>query len=271
MQHVGTRGNAKDIASQEQLTGLTASQIHAATSKATPVDADELGLSDSAASWGLKKLTFANLAAWVRNIALTGLSTATNAVITASDTVIGALGKLQKQISDHLAATANAHAASAVSNTPSGGISATTVQDAINELDSEKFAKTGGNINGNVLVTGGALGYGVGSGGTVTQETSKTTGVAINKPSGFITMAQGSIPANGTVAFLVSNSTVANGDTVSVCLIAGITTAGVGYMVDAQAPQTGLFYIIVRNVSGTATPSTDQPTLQFNVHKGSRS
>ena len=84
---------------------VTAPNIHAATSKATPVDADELGLSDSAASWGLKKLTFANLASWVRSIALTGLSTATNAVITASDTVIGALGKLQKQVSDNLDAT----------------------------------------------------------------------------------------------------------------------------------------------------------------------
>lgn len=81
---------------------VTAAHIHAATSKATPVDADELGLSDSAASWGLKKLTFANLAAWVRNITLTGLSTATNAVITAADTVLSALGKLQKQVSDNL-------------------------------------------------------------------------------------------------------------------------------------------------------------------------
>ena len=86
---------------------VTAANIHAATSKATPVDADELGLSDSAASWGLKKLTFANLAAWVRNIALAGLSTATNAVITASDTVIGALGKLQKQVSDNLTTLTN--------------------------------------------------------------------------------------------------------------------------------------------------------------------
>ena len=41
----------------------TAANIHAAPSKATPIDADELGLSDSAASWGLKKLTFANLKA----------------------------------------------------------------------------------------------------------------------------------------------------------------------------------------------------------------
>ena len=42
---------------------VTAANIHAAPSKTTPVDADELGLSDSAASWGLKKLTFANLKA----------------------------------------------------------------------------------------------------------------------------------------------------------------------------------------------------------------
>lgn len=81
---------------------VTAPNIHAAPSKATPADADELGLADSAASWGLKKLTFANLAAWARGINLTGLSTATNAVITAADTVLSALGKLQKQVSDNL-------------------------------------------------------------------------------------------------------------------------------------------------------------------------
>lgn len=40
-----------------------AAAIHAATGKTTPVDADELGLSDSEASWSLKKLTWANLKA----------------------------------------------------------------------------------------------------------------------------------------------------------------------------------------------------------------
>lgn len=39
-------------------------------------------------------------AARVRDVLLTGLSTATNAVITAADSVLSALGKLQKQISD---------------------------------------------------------------------------------------------------------------------------------------------------------------------------
>lgn len=38
-------------------------QIHAATSKTIPVDADEFALLDSAATYGLKKLTYANLKA----------------------------------------------------------------------------------------------------------------------------------------------------------------------------------------------------------------
>lgn len=45
--------------------GDVAALIHTATGKTTPVDADELGLVDSAASWGLKKLTWANLKAAV--------------------------------------------------------------------------------------------------------------------------------------------------------------------------------------------------------------
>lgn len=51
---------------------------HAATSKATPVDADEIGLIDSAASWVLKKLTWANLKATLfASPALTGTPTST--------------------------------------------------------------------------------------------------------------------------------------------------------------------------------------------------
>ena len=42
-----------------------AAKVHAAAAKTTPVDADELGLADSAGSWALKKLTFANLKAWI--------------------------------------------------------------------------------------------------------------------------------------------------------------------------------------------------------------
>ena len=41
-------------------------EFHAAASKATPVDADEVPLIDSAASWGLKKLTWTDLKATLK-------------------------------------------------------------------------------------------------------------------------------------------------------------------------------------------------------------
>lgn len=53
-------------------------------------------------------------------------------------TAQGALNELQGDIDAHQADAADAHAASAITNTPAGSISATTVQAAINELDTEK-------------------------------------------------------------------------------------------------------------------------------------
>lgn len=51
--------------------------------------------------------TWRDLFTDVRAATLTGLSTATNAVITATDTVLSALGKLQKQVSDNLTTLTN--------------------------------------------------------------------------------------------------------------------------------------------------------------------
>lgn len=64
---VGTSGNVVTVGSDNTLLGTTtpasliADTTHAATSKATPVDADEIPLSDSAATYAIKKLTWANL------------------------------------------------------------------------------------------------------------------------------------------------------------------------------------------------------------------
>jgi hypothetical protein len=48
------------------------------------------------------------------------------------------LDAVADDLADHIADATDAHAASAITNTPAGNIAATTVQDAINELDTEK-------------------------------------------------------------------------------------------------------------------------------------
>lgn len=109
----------------------------------------------------------------VRAATLAGLSTATNAVITAADTALAALGKLQAQITGHTGASSGAHAATAISNTPSGNIAATTVQAAINELDSEKQATL---VSGtNIKTAGGQNLVGSGDAPIVAPETHAAT------------------------------------------------------------------------------------------------
>lgn len=70
------------------IAASTANNIYSAASKATPVDADEIGLSDSAASWGLKKLTFANLKAWIAGLFVSR----TNAQVDGNIYVTGMMG-----------------------------------------------------------------------------------------------------------------------------------------------------------------------------------
>jgi hypothetical protein len=72
--------------------GGVASDTHAASSKTTPVDADELPLIDSAAGWVLKNLSIANLKAWAAGlfVFLAGKS--------GGQTVIGGTGVTDKLV-----------------------------------------------------------------------------------------------------------------------------------------------------------------------------
>lgn len=61
LQYDSAAGYWKNVA--VSIVGSTAAETHAAASKVTPVDADEIPLADSASSFSLKKLTWANLKA----------------------------------------------------------------------------------------------------------------------------------------------------------------------------------------------------------------
>jgi len=93
-------------AQDEIEAAVGATGVHAATSKTTPVDADELPLLDSAATFGQKKLTLANLKAWIKAWYDSLATTFTNKSIDlASNTVTMTKAQLNTAVSDADVAT----------------------------------------------------------------------------------------------------------------------------------------------------------------------
>jgi len=117
---------------------------------------------------------------------------------------------------------------------------------------------------GNVLVTGGGgLGYGTGSGGAVTQATSKSTAVTLNKPSGEITMNGGQLAAGATAGFTLTNSLITLDDIVNICMD-GFSGNSQSYHI-WTAPIPGGCYVFVKNIS--AVNLSEAIRLKFAVIK----
>lgn len=136
------------------------------------------------------------------------------------------------------------------------------------------IATTGTNANitlspngtGEVVITK-PFGYGgSGTGGTVTQATSRTTGVTLNRLSGQITLfAATALAGHASNEFTLTNSFIDATDVVHVCFASGLT--GASYGVTVTAVSAGSCKIAVSNFSNSATPS-DTPVLNFVVIKG---
>lgn len=119
---------------------------------------------------------------------------------------------------------------------------------------------------GGVLVTNaaGGLGYGTGSGGTVTQATNKATAVTLNKPCGQITTHNAALAAGDYVGFSLFNSLISPTDTV--ILTPTYASNGHAYSIRASVA-SGAVSIIIEN-SG-AISLTDALVINFAVIKGS--
>ena len=122
-------------------------------------------------------------------------------------------------------------------------------------------------FSGNLLVTGGALGYGVGAGGSVVQATSKITSVTLNKVCGQITMHNAALAANGAVRFIVNNTFIGGNDEVSVWLVNPVSQAVYDVAVDGLVP--GIVAILLRN--NASISYSDSVVLGFAVRKGATS
>lgn len=108
-------------------------------------------------------------------------------------------------------------------------------------------------------------------GGTVTQATSKTTGVTLNRPTGAITMHAAALAANTAVSFVVTNSTVTATDSLSLGFDgSGPASQELNYRLAWSVNSAGGgFTVVVQNIS--AGSLSEAVKLRFAVIKSSNS
>lgn len=99
-----------------------------------------------------------------------------------------------------------------------------------------------------IILSGGSLGYTAAAQGTVTQLTSKSTAVTLNKSAGQITMNNASLAGTTNVTFTLNNSLISANDIVILNIAAGATAGSYNCWVSGLS--AGAVTITVRNISG---------------------
>ncbi|TIX30002.1 MAG: hypothetical protein E5V37_18455 [Mesorhizobium sp.] len=108
----------------------------------------------------------------------------------------------------------------------------------------------------------GGIGYATGAGGTVTQATSKSTGVTLNKACGQVTMNNAALAAGTIVSFVLTNSAIAATDILTLNHVSGGTPGS--YSLNARCA-AGSATIDVRN--NTAGSLSEAIVIGFVLNK----
>jgi len=166
------------------------------------------------------------------------------------------IGKIEFYNSDTGNAAVGAYILASAAGVSGGGtLRFAAAADAGSAAEIARIASTGLTVTADTA----GLGYGTGTGGAVTQATSRTTGVTLNKTNGAITL----VSAAGTAtwqSFTVTNSTVAATDVVVLSQKSGTDL----YMLEVTAVAAGSFRISFATTGGT---TTEQPVFNFAVIK----
>jgi hypothetical protein len=126
-------------------------------------------------------------------------------------------------------------------------------------------------VKGTTVQATTSLGYPTGTGGTVTQATSRTTGVTLNKITGQITLFASSLGGHDADEFTLTNSTIAADDVIMLSIKSGVAApTRKYYQFNVIAVAAGSCVISVGNLDNSAIPSagTESPVVQFVVIKG---
>ncbi len=150
----------------------------------------------------------------------------------------------------------------------SAGLKETSDSSGILALQTNGVTAVTVDASQNVLVTApSGLGYGTGSGGTVTQLTSKSTAVTLNKPTGKITMNNAALAAGAAVQFRMDNTTVGVND---IC-VANITNAASSSNYQLYVLVTAASTVFFGLKNETAGSLSDALVINFAIIKGATS
>jgi len=102
-------------------------------------------------------------------------------------------------------------------------------------------------VGSDTVYVNGQLGYTTAAQGTVTQATSKSTAVTLNKSAGQITMNAAALASNTAVSFTLNNSYLSSNDIIITNISAGGTSGA--YTTYVSSMTTGSAVITLRNMS----------------------
>ena len=198
------------------------------------------------------------------NIAISALPVATTQAGADVLPIVQATTSTTKQLSVTNLFTSPTFVTPALGTVASGVISAcTSTSMALTTPVIGAATGTSLSTTGNQVISStGKHGYATGAGGTVTQATSKATGVTLSKSTGQITLNNAALAADTTVSFTLTNTVIEAGD----ILIMNHISAGTAgsYLLNAQSA-AGTASINVRNI--TAGSLSEAIVIAFAVIK----
>jgi hypothetical protein len=116
-------------------------------------------------------------------------------------------------------------------------------------------------VTGTTILASSEIGYNATAQGTVTQATSKSTGVTLNKSSGQITMNAASLAAGTTVLFTLTNSTLTTKDVLIVNVGSGGTSGAYWPYVANVAAGTAVIGVY----NNTASPLAEAIVINYAI------
>ena len=120
-------------------------------------------------------------------------------------------------------------------------------------------------VSAGLIYASTELGYAASAQGSVTQASSKSTGVTLNKSAGRITMNNAELAAGAAVSFTLTNSIISVKDTIVVNVSGGGTAAAYTTYISSMA--AGSAVIALRNLTA-ATALSEAVIINFAVIHG---